>query len=89
MSEPVKAQEAQRMSFKTVSYLLGNISQMASYLYQPKAKKMPNEFHALKGSDIVTSINAIKVQKKKARRFTDHFQEDQFSSSDSEEERPD
>jgi hypothetical protein len=36
----------------------------------------------------VTSINAIKVQKKKPRRFTDHFQEDQFSSSDSDEEMP-
>jgi hypothetical protein len=73
------------MSFKTVSYLLGNFSQMASYLYKPvqenpkrvhvPSKKLSHEFQALRGSSITTSINAIKV--KKTRRYTDHFQEEQ------------
>lgn len=89
MSEP-KARESQRMSFKTVSYLLGNFSDMASYLYKPKTSpsKVPNEFQALKGSDIVTSINAIQVPKKQ-RTLTDHFNEDQLSSSLSDGERSD
>jgi len=74
MSEPAKAPKAQRMSFKTVSYLLGNFSQMASYMYKPKDKAPPSEFQALKGSGIVTSINSIKVSK--PRRYTDLFNED-------------
>ena len=87
MSEPPKASHAQRMSFKTVSYLLGNFSQMASSMYKPK-DKAPTEFQALKGSGIVTSINSIKVSK--PRRYTDHFNEDQEpnTSIGSHEERP-
>jgi hypothetical protein len=90
--------KARKMSFKTVSYLLGNFSQMASYLYKPVQKPQENEqttlniskqFSALKGSSTIVSNTDLLVTK--TRRFSDPFnikdnQHDIESSIDSQDD---
>jgi hypothetical protein len=81
--------KAQKMGFKTVSYLLGNFSQMTSYLYKPVqrsqeneqvSQNISNELRILKGSSRITSTNDIEV--KKARRFSeDPFKDNQHDIS--------
>jgi hypothetical protein len=85
--------KAQRMSFKTISYLLGNLTQMASSLYKPVQRSQEHEgvstqnheFGALKGSSKVTSTSKIGVAIQ--RRYTeDHFEENQDVTESSDEE---
>jgi hypothetical protein len=80
--------KARRMSFKTISYLLGNFTNKAvrSQENERVSPKISNELLALKGSDKVVSDNYFSRVSKERRHTEDHFEDNQFVTESSEEE---